>query len=37
MPRGGVASNAIDIVLASKWLPASTIAQYTKAVAIGPT
>jgi len=27
MPRGGVASNATAIVLARKWLPASTIAQ----------
>jgi hypothetical protein len=37
MPKDGVASNAIAIVLARKWLPASTIAQYVKSVAIRPT
>jgi hypothetical protein len=37
MHGGGVASNALASVLARKWLPAWTIAQYAKTVAIGPT
>lgn len=37
MPRLGAASSAIDIVLARKWRPASTTAQYANAVATGPT
>jgi hypothetical protein len=37
MPRPGVAMSAMDIVLAGTWRPASTTAQYAKAVATGPT
>jgi len=37
MPRLGVASSAIDIVLARRCRPVSTTAQYANAVATGPT